>query len=180
MRVSFNCRDRMLAVVLVCLPAVAPADEDTGWSSNHYIPPEQWNESAVDVPRWPEQDDLIEVSVDRAGFPFRVYTDPESLTIGDDGVVRYVLVIVSSSGAWNASFEGILCKKGEYRRYAYGSGGQWHRLAGSPWQRIFKGGRDAYRHTLYRDYLCDAVRSNPDVPEIIRRIRYKRGSLLDD
>jgi hypothetical protein len=96
----------MLAVVLVCQPAVAPADDDdAGWSSDHYVPREQWKESAVEIPRWPEQDDLLEVSMGRAGFPFRVYTDPESLTIGDDGVVRYVLVIVSSSGAWNASFE---------------------------------------------------------------------------
>lgn len=180
MRVSCNCRDRMLAVVLVCLPAGATAFEDDGWSNDHYIPSEQWKESAVDIPRWPEQDDLLEVSIGRAGFPFRVYTDPESLTIGADGVVRYVLVIVSSSGAWNTSFEGILCKKGEYRRYAYGSGRQWHRLAGSPWQRIFEGGRDVYRYILYRDYLCDAAGANPGVSDILRRIRYNRGSFLDD
>lgn len=180
MRVSCNCRDRMLAVVLVCLPAGVSAFEDDGWSNDHYIASEEWKESAVDIPRWPQQDDLLEVSIDRAGFPFRVYTDPQSLTIGDDGVVRYVLVIVSSSGAWNTSFEGMLCKKGEYRRYAYGSGQQWHRLAGSPWQRIFADGRDAYRYILYRDYLCDVGGPNPDVSDILRRIRYNRGSFLDD
>ena len=166
----------MLAVVLVCLPAVAPADEDYGWSNDHYIPPEQWKESTVDIPRWPEQDDLLEVSAGRAGFPFRVYIDPESLTIGDDGVVRYALVIVSSSGAWNTSFEGILCNKAEYRRYAYGSGRQWHQLDGSPWRRVIEDGRDGYRYTLYEDYLCDMGGPNPDVSEILRRIRYKRDS----
>jgi hypothetical protein len=170
----------MLAVVLVCLPAIAAADEDAGWSNDHYIPPEKWKESTVEIPRWPEQDDLLEVSAGRSGFPFRVYTDPESLTIGDDGVVRYVLVIVSSSGAWNTSFEGILCDKGEYRRYAYGSGQQWHQLAGSTWQRIIKDGKDGYRYALYQDYLCNAEGHNPDVSDILRRIRYDRGSILDD
>ena len=181
MRVNCNCQYRVLTVILVCLSAIASADEDEGWSSGrHYIPAEEWKESAVTLPRWPEQDDLLEVSVDRADFPFRVYIDPESLSIGDEGVVRYALVIISSSGAWNATFEGMQCGEGEYRRYAYGSGRQWQQVSGSPWRRIMDGGMDGYRYTLYRDYMCDNAGSNPQVHEILRSIRYNRDSSLDD
>ncbi|MFV1973494.1 MAG: CNP1-like family protein [Thiohalobacterales bacterium] len=180
MRLSRNCRDHVLAVVLVCLTAVAFADEDTGWSNNNYVPPREWKESTVDLPRWPEQDDLLEVSIGRGGDPFHYYIDPESISISDDRVVHYVLVIISSAGAWNTSFEGILCSKGEYRRYAYGSGRQWTPLAGSGWQRIIDDGKYSYRDTLYQDYLCDPGGPNPDVSGILRRIRYQRDSFPGD
>jgi hypothetical protein len=180
MRLSRYCRDHVLAVVLVCLTAVAFADEDTGWSSNNYVPPREWKESTVDLPRWPEQDDLLEVSIGRGGDPFHYYIDPESLSISDDRVVHYVLVIVSSAGTWNTSFEGILCGKKEYRRYAYGSGRQWHPLAGSPWKRIIEDGMHSYRDTLYEDYLCGMGGPDPGVPEILQRIRYHKESYLYD
>lgn len=175
MRVRFNCRGRLLAVILVCLSAGVSADEETGWSHN-YIPPEQWKESTVEIPRWPEENDLLEVSIGRGGDTFRYYIDPESLTVSDDLVVRYVLVIVSSSGAWNTSFEGILCGKAEYRRYAYGSGGQWHELGESAWRSIADDGRYSYRDSLYRNYLCSMDNSGSGVREILQRIRYKRDS----
>ena len=167
----------MLAVILVCLPAGVPADEETGWSHN-YVPAEKWKESTVEIPRWPEEDELLEVPIGRAGDPFRYYIDPESLTVSDDRVVRYVLVIISSSGAWNTSFEGILCSKGEYRRYAYGSGGQWHELGESAWRRIVEDGGNDYRDRLYQNYLCNIGGIHPGVREILQRIRYQRDSYL--
>jgi len=180
MRVSFNCRNRVLAVFLACLPVASAGDEDTGWSSDNFIPHEAWEEGQVTVPPWPEKQDLLEVKVDRADFPFRVFIDQQSLDVGDDGVVRYSLVIISTSGAKNTFFEGILCNKREYRRYAYGSADRWHRLAESGWQRIKRVGSDGYRYALYRHYLCKTTGINPGVDEILQRIRYPRDTHLDD
>lgn len=180
MRVSFNCRDRVLAVFLACLPAASAGDEDTGWTTDNYVPQEAWEEGQVTIPPWPEKQNLLEVEVDRGGFPFRVFIDSQSLEVGDDGVVRYSLVIISTSGARNASFEGVLCNKREYRRYAYGSADRWHRLAGSQWQRITRGGSDGYRYVLYRHYLCNTAGLNPRVEGILQRIRYPRDVYLDD
>jgi len=176
---NFYCRYCLLAVILGCLPAISPAEEGAGWFDN-YIPPEKWKESAVTVPPWPEQDDLLEIPMDRTDYPFRGYVDSKSLSIGADGVVRYALVIVSSSGTWNASYEGMRCGKEEYRRYAYGTGRQWQQVVGSAWQRILDGGTGRYRKTLYQDYLCNVAGANPDVREIVDRIRYQRGSFQDD
>lgn len=169
----------MLAVFLACLPTVSASDDDTGWSTN-FIPREAWKEGGVTIPPWPVKQNLLEVAVDRANFPFRVFIDQPSLSIGDDGVVRYTLAIISTSGAQNTFFEGILCNKREYRRYAYGSGDRWHKLADSGWQRITRGGSDGYRYTLYRHYLCDINTINSSVEGILQRIRYPTDDYHDD
>jgi hypothetical protein len=134
----------------------------------------------VEPPVWPAENKLLEVRVDKAMFPFDVYLDPESLSVGPDHVVRYTLVVVSSSGARNVSFEGIRCDTGEYRRYAYGSGRKWLQMQHSPWQKILDAGRDGYRHVLYRDYMCDPVGYDLEVHEILERVRYSRGSYFEE
>ena len=180
MRVYFNCRSRVLAVILALLPSVSAGDDDTGWSSGNFVPHAAWEEGEVTIPSWPVKQNLLEVVVDRADFPFQVFIDQQSLNIGDDGVVRYTLAIISTSGAQNTSFEGILCNKREYRRYAYGSGDRWHKLAGSGWQRITRGGNDGYRYALYRHYLCDINGTNSSVDGILQRIRYPSGDNFYD
>jgi len=172
---------RALAVlVFLAGPRLAAADEDTGAFTGNYIPSEQWTEGAITLPPWPRQDRLLEVPLGLANFPFTVYLDPDTLETGDDGVLRYALVLESRSGVWNASYEGMLCYKGEYRRYAYGSGGDWQLLAGQPWQRVVDDGRNSYRYLLYRDYLCRVAGADPDTGEILRRIRNGRSSYPDD
>jgi len=180
MRVRFNCRKRVLAAFLAFLPAVSSGDDDTGWSQT-FIPHAAWEEGEVTIPPWPVKQDLLEVAVDKADFPFRVFIDQQSLSIGDNGVVRYALAIISTSGAQNNFYEGILCKKRNYRRYAYGTGDRWNKLAGTGWQRITRGGSDGYRYTLYQHYLCDPDGTNLSVDEILQRIRYPgRDSYYDD
>jgi hypothetical protein len=169
----------VLAAFLACLPAASAGDEDTGWSSGDHVPREAWQEGQVTIPPLPEQQNLLEVEIGQAAFPFRVFIDSQSLEVGDDGVVRYSLVIVSTSGSRNTSFEGMLCNKREYRRYAYGSVDRWHWLGGSQWQRITRGG-DGYRYVLYRHYLCNPAGINPGVDGILQRIRYPRDVYLDD
>ena len=91
-------------------------------------------------------------------------------------MVRYTLVIVSSSGVRNISYEGLHCGKHEYRRYAYGSNGTWFTIEASPWQKVSDTGMDHYRHVLYWDYLCNPVRTNLDAASMLRSIRNPTGS----
>jgi hypothetical protein len=126
------------------------------------------------------EDRLQPLYIDSASFPFTVYVDPETISVGDDGVVRYVLVIVSSSGAWNTSYEGILCRKGEYRRYAYGSGGQWQELPATPWRQVVEDGRDSYRYAVYEDYMCNFAGADLNVRDILARIRNRPGQTYRD
>ena len=134
----------------------------------------------MELPAWPAGEKLLEVRVDKAMFPFDVYLDPDSLSVGSDHVVRYTLVVVSSSGARNVSFEGIRCNTGEYRRYAYGSGGEWLQTNDTAWKRVLDAGMDGYRNILYRDHMCDPTGYDLQVSEILQRIRYSRGSYFEE
>jgi hypothetical protein len=60
--------------------------------------------------------------------------DPDSITMGKDGVARYTLVARSSSGAMNVSFEGIRCNPRERKIYAVGrSDGTWTQARKPEW-----------------------------------------------
>jgi hypothetical protein len=171
-----TCRRCRLAVSLLIFSGAVSADEETGWTSAPVVEPPAWKEEVSELPAYPVEDRLLEVPASQPGYDFRVFIDPDSLSVGGDQVVRYSLVIISSSGVRNISYEGMHCGKREYRRYAYGSDDAWFPIEASPWQRLSDSGMDHYHHVLYWEYLCDPVRTNPDVAEILRRIRNPSGS----
>jgi hypothetical protein len=162
-------------LLLVLLAAVAAADEEEGWRPGYVTEAPAWKEQEAELPSWPDPGRLLEVTVNRANFPFHVYIDPESVSIGDDRVLRYTVVAVSSSGARNISYEGIRCSKRSYRRYAYGADEEWVPLVAESWRPLLEGGMDGYRYVLYRDYLCDLTDPFQKVEDVLRRIRYSRG-----
>ena len=164
-----------LAVLLFIFSRVISADEEMGWARGPFVEPPAWKEEVPGLPAYPVNDRLLEVPASFPGFDFRVFIDPDSLFVGGDQVVRYTLVIVSSSGVRNISYEGLHCGKREYRRYAYGSDDAWFPIEASPWQKVSETGMDRYRHVLYWDYLCNPGRANLDVGEMSRRIRNASG-----
>jgi hypothetical protein len=180
MRIPILCRAthrkcRLVLFLLIFSPVIS-ADDDTGWTGAPVVEPPAWKEEAHGLPAYPGTDHLLEVPASLPGYDFRVFIDPESLSVGGDRVVRYTLVIVSSSGVRNISYEGLHCGKHEYRRYAYGSDGTWFTIEASPWQKVSDTGMDHYRHVLYWDYLCNPVRTNLDAASMLRSIRNPTGS----
>lgn len=170
----------LLFVIATGIFGGARADEEKGWQGTPFVEPPPWKENVPQLPVYPQNDRLLEFPADAPGYDFHVFIDPDSLSVGGDRVVRYTLVIVSSSGARNVSFEGVHCGKHEYRRYAYGFEGTWHPIDASPWQRVTNDGMDHYRYVLYWDYLCNPLRTNLDAGEMIRRIRSSSGSAFHE
>jgi hypothetical protein len=63
--------------------------------------------------------------------------DPQTLSIGKDGILRYVMVATNTSGAMNAMYEGIRCNTGEYKTYArYYPGSGWTKASSAEWQPL--------------------------------------------
>jgi hypothetical protein len=169
-----------LGILLLVLSAGAGADEEMGGSRGPIVEPPPWKEEVPQLPAFPADAGLLEIPSDLPGYDFRVFIDPESLTVGGDRVVRYTLVFVSSSGARNISYEGVHCGEHEYRRYAYGADGAWHPIDASPWQRVTNTGIDHYRYVLYWDYLCSPLHTNLDAAEMVGRIRRSSGSAIHE
>lgn len=110
-------------------------------------------EQQRDTPPPPlKRGELIEFFV-AATSEFRFFVDAASLSVGSDGIVRYVLVARSSAGTENVSFEGMRCATREVRIYALGRDGAWVGRE-SDWRPIPPRGAHAWHNELYREYFC--------------------------
>lgn len=134
---------RLLAGVLTMLamsftaPLMAqPTTEDPDWKESDVPPP-----PAFDVSKLV----LFEVS-SQSTLVYGV--DPATVDISKkDGIVRYVMVASSPSGARNVMYEGLRCGTGEYKTYArHSTEGGWKMTGQTDWRTLF--GNSGALHAL--------------------------------
>lgn len=114
----------------------------------------KWQEAAVEFPAFPRQEDLLAFYVS-AATDNRFFVDGSTLSIGGDGVVRYVLVVEAAGGARNVTFEGLRCQTKERRLYASGRvDGTWSRSRNDEWKRLQSLAANRHHAALYFDYFC--------------------------
>ena len=156
--------------------AAAPADdevygEDAIKAYKDKLPDEpKWKEQGLVMPPYPQDDKLIEVDIDRHDYPYRVFVDSGSLSVGEDRVVRYTVVLRSKSGVDNVSFEGLRCTSHQYKRYAYGSAGKFHAVPRADWKYLRHDRQDIYRNVLANNYLCPVPTGDP-VPQLVTKLK---------
>jgi hypothetical protein len=105
----------------------------------------EWSEGPVpDAPQLRTQG-LVPIDIEGSELHFGV--DPASISVGKDGVVRFVFVATSRFGVTNAFYEGVNCSRAEYRLYARHSPAQGWRQVESEWKPLNEGleGRYALR-----------------------------------
>lgn len=134
-------------------------------------PDPDWEEGAYEMPMPPSASTLREFDVGAAS-PHRFLLDEQSVTVGDDRVVRYTLVVRSAGGAESTTFEGIRCDAAAWRIYATARpNGEWARARSSDWRPIVGSEYNRPRATLARDYFCDGSAPPGDRDEVLRRLR---------
>ena len=116
-----------------------------------------WKE--VDVPTPPSfnKDKLIPVTMPPY-VTLRFGVDPATLTITDDGVIRYVMVAQSlgGSGTFSAMYEGIRCAAGEFKTYArFNASGQWASVSNPQWRPLNDNNTSKHALALARQGACD-------------------------
>jgi hypothetical protein len=142
------------AAVFVAVAAVAAgcAREDTGGSPT-LLGEVPWQERETKLPAYPNPDRLIRFGVGPTSR-FDFFVDPDSLSVGEDGVVRFT-VIAKSDHATNVSYEGIRCVTRERKVYATGRPeGIWHAARDPQWVRIGPPTADLHRFVLWNEYFC--------------------------
>ncbi|MCN4143655.1 MAG: CNP1-like family protein [Thiohalomonas sp.] len=141
-----------------------------------------WKEGSNAIPAYPGNSDLLEVTGPPAYQNYQYLIDGKSLTIGADGVVRYVIVIRSSSGADNAMLDGIRCTSGQIKNYAYGSTGmdgkkKFILKSNAAWKLFHSGGVMGYGPILAANYFCDHSGVPLKRHVIIQNIKYGKGEV---
>jgi len=138
-----------------------------------YIEGPKWQEGNVVLPPYPQAGNLLKVDIDTAGQPFNFYLDSKSIETTPTGVVRYTMVIESNSGAKNVLYEGMRCRTGEYRTYAYGtSNNSFSEARVSKWADILDTGAMVHRDGLFKHYMCSDIQLAFPVSTILQRVRY--------
>jgi hypothetical protein len=159
-----------------CSSASKPTNKDDSAFTYLFDRKSNWVENKVDtLPPLPVAANLIPFDVS-GNTPLTFAVDSKSLTVGDDGVVRYTVVVKSPSGASNVNYEGIRCDTYEWRQYAGLNADHdgWDETVATPFARIEDGTLNAYQAALYQDYFCTSKMPTGKAQAILDNMRYKR------
>lgn len=114
----------------------------------------RWQELEIQLPAAPRQENLLPFYVSAASSN-RFFIDGSTLGVGSDGVVRYVLVVLSAEGGRNVTFEGMRCETRERRIYASGRlDGTWSKARKNEWVRVQEAYANRHHAALFLDYFC--------------------------
>ncbi|MDO5685860.1 MAG: CNP1-like family protein [Neisseria sp.] len=138
-----------LILLALCAASTAFAKKDQ-YNPGFDHEDEPWQEQKEDLPPFPALDDAawqsFSVSNTFIGTPSLLLS---SVYRAPDRSVRYVLNIRSEGGYDNLSAEGINCKEGTYKAFAFGDtvNQRWIEARGGSWQSV---GSSMYRQDPLR------------------------------
>ena len=146
----------------------------------------EWQEAEVPPPPAFNTDRLARFQVSiHSALTYGVV--PDSLSVGEDGVVRYVMVARSTEGAVNVMYDGVRCASAEMKTYARWSpsgmplpetfshtDGEWKPVERPEWVALVGNASARPALTLARAALCDGTTPNGDARRILRDLRTGR------
>jgi len=131
----------------------------------------EWKESEVPPPPAFDVGKLVTFEVSpNSSLVYGV--DPASISISkSDGVVRYVMVATSASGARNVMYEGLRCSTGEFKTYArYSPEGRWSMASDPEWRPLF-GMPSKHALRFAQAGACDNASVPLTVNALVRRLK---------
>ena len=154
---------RFLAAAAILLAAslaraqLAPVDPD-------------WRE--VEAPPAPafSLQGLVPLDVPRSAMRYGVA--PATVSIGPDGIVRYVVVATSPSGVNNVMYEGVRCNTGEFKVYArHNPGSGWTIVKDAEWKPLHDAPLPRHALVVARTGACIGHGTNQPAERIVRSLR---------
>jgi len=163
---------RALIVAAALAASAAPAlAQWREWDADFDADRKPWEEIKAGIPSYPGTGDLVALEVSGASM-HRFHVDARSLSVGEDGVVRYTLVIKAAGGATNVTFEGIHCELRQQKYYAVGrADGSWVRARNPQWRRIESQDINRHHSVLYWDAFCSGKQPHKSVREVLQLLR---------
>jgi hypothetical protein len=160
------------AGVIACLLTVPAAAQWRLFESDFDDERKQWKEIEAQLPAYPRAENLL--AIDGGGAsPHKFFLDAPSIAVGEDGVVRYSLVVKTAGGATNVTFEGMRCDMQQLKIYAIGRAhGGWTRARNPEWRRIESREYNRHHNMLYADVLCPGRQAVKSARQAIEAIRF--------
>ena len=86
---------------------------------------------------------------------FKFSVDTQSISIGADGVTRYIVVITNPSGEEQAQYEGIRCDSYQWKMYGTFENGKWKENPLAEWRDIKMKVANRYQAALAQGAFCN-------------------------
>ena len=138
------------------------------WTGREHDDEDVFKEQQVALPALPSASDLIEFEPEFK-TSLKYFVDGRTVAVGEDGVVRYTMVVKGEGNATNVSYEGIRCAEGEFKTYAFGGAdGAWMPVRKPQWKPVRP---DAARRSLSRDIFCPQNAVIGSSREAVRALR---------
>ena len=153
-------------LLLVCVTVTA-----TGLAqNNNFVEPPPWAEAMQEPPAAFNLDELIPVAnPTRSNLSYGVA--PDTVSVGPDKVVRYVIVAKSPRGAMNVLYEGVRCDTREVKAYAsWRLDSGWRELSDPQWEEL-RNANSRYAQTMSDDAFCDVRIVYGSAEDIVQRLR---------
>jgi hypothetical protein len=133
---------------------------------------EKWSESdRIEYPDVPRQANLVPLDSELIGGDHDYFIDRASVSMGEDGVLRYTIVVRPPKGAGNVLYEGIRCATAEYKTYAYAtSSGEFRPLTAQVWRKLKTKAYNDYHRVLAERYVCDQGGATLSEKQVQKRI----------
>lgn len=102
---------------------------------------------------------------------------PNTLSIGSDGIVRYVMVVTSPTGAQNVLFDAVRCASDDSKTLARWSNTQKHWFANenSSWADV-NDLKHRYSQVLARGIFCENHVTRRTVDEMLGELNRRKGA----
>lgn len=157
--------------LLVALSACTPSSPPNRASDDGFDD-KPWEVQQALLPAHPNQGNLVQIYVSPT-TTFQFFVDTASISAGEDGPIRYIMIARSPSGAENLSYEGLRCETRERKLYAFGrSDGTWSRARNPQWAPIGEGQANRQHAALAEDFFCPQgvrVRTSEDAVRMLRQ-----------
>jgi hypothetical protein len=148
-------RHRSTRITSVVVLSVLGATAHLAHAQTSYADEKVWSEAVIAPPAAFSTELLLPFDV-RTTSTLTYGIDPNTLTVDEDGVVRYVMVARSSSGALNVLYQGIRCATAETKTYGRLSDkGNWNASNGAAWQELSFRGTTRPAMILARQGVCE-------------------------
>jgi hypothetical protein len=130
-----------------------------------------WKEAEAPPPPALRTQNLVPIDMP-PGSALRFAVDPASVSVGADGVVRYVVVASSATGAVNAMYEGLRCNTAEVKVYArHNPDSGWVPARNAEWQPLHNRPNSRHSLTIARTGACVGQGPSGNAAEIVRALR---------
>jgi len=164
----------VLAALVACAASSIPPQQGKWhqWDIDFDEGKKPWQEIESMMPPYPRPEHLVPFE-GGAASQHRFFIDARSLSVGEDAVVRYTLLVRSAGGATNVSFEGMRCETREQKYYALGrADGSWARARNPQWRRLETQNINRHHDVLYADVLCFGQVPVKTTQEALQRLKY--------